>query len=234
MWDNLNGFHTTMNQPLVRADQRWEWQYEFLQLAKQVAFADRYQTVYVPHSAAEMELLKLKFGQLTQQQEIVPKTEVLSEVSRFALPDLQLPTRTVISIRENEDSFKNWQETIRRINQNSAGDTKNELKQRIEDCLAPIYRDIHKLSRRETMKRLVTKESLQMAFIACGRSLVSGSTPAQGAASGVVGWLANMFLHPKIEGSAVYLTRFRKNLVKLINTCEFLDRELSRLIFTTA
>lgn len=211
MWDNLNGFHATMNQPIVRADQRWEWQYEFFQLAKQVAFADRYQTIYVPQSAAEMELLKLKVGQLAQQQETAPRSETLSEISRFVLPDLQLSTSTAISIRRDEDSFKNWQEIIRNIDRDSAGDTKNELKQRIEDSLAPIYRDIRKLSRRDSIKRLTTKESLQMVFIAAGGSLVSGSTPAQAAASGVVGWLANMFLDSKAEGAARVLNSLQKD-----------------------
>lgn len=217
MWDNLKGFHLEMEQPILSSDQHWEWQYEFFQLAKQIAFADRYRTIYIPHSAAELEFLKIKLQQLDQRQETNPRPATLSEIARFVLPNLALPVSTAISIRRNEESFTEWQETIRSIDRESAGDTPNQLNQRIEDRLAPIYRDIHKFSRRESLKRLSTKEGLSIVLTASGALMGAaaiGASPVEatvpGASGGVLGWLGSMFMRPKLGGTARILSSLQK------------------------
>lgn len=218
MWDNLKGMHLEMQQPIVSSDQRWMWQYEFFQLAKQIAFADRNNTTYIPHSAAELEFLKLKLHQLDQRQETRPRPATLSEIARFVLPNLELPVSTAISIRNNEESFAEWQETIRSIDRDSAEDTPNQLRQRIADRLAPIYRDIHKFSRKESLKRLSTEEGLSIVLMASGSfmgataigaSTVEATVPVL--SGGVLAWLGSMFFRPKLDGTARVLSSLQKD-----------------------
>lgn len=218
IWDNLNGLHVQMNQPIREADKRWEWQYEFYQLAKQISFADKYGTTYIPQSASELELLRLKITQLTRKQETTPRPTTLAEITRFVLPDLELPAQTAIKIRQDEESFQEWKETIRKIDRDSGTDSPNELKQRIEDTLAPISREIDKLSRRASLKKFASQDAVSAvltsvgtfaAATAAGIPPVDATLPA--AVGGVLGWLGKMFLPTKLAGSARVLNSLQKS-----------------------
>ena len=208
IWDNLYGLRVHMTQPVKRADKRWEWQYESYQLAKQLAFADEYDTTYIPQSAAELELLRLKITQLSQEQETSPRPDTLEELSRLVLPDLELPAKTAIEIRQDEESFQEWKETVRRIDRESATDTPHELKQRIEDTLAPISREIDKTSRRASIKKFASQDALVAVLTAVGTftaATVVGAAPIDAmvpaAGGGVLGWLGKMFLPAEGSGS---------------------------------
>lgn len=217
LWDNLIGMHASLNQAVQKSDQRWEWQYEFAELARQLAFADQYSTVYVPQSSAELQFLRLKLGQLTAEQEIAPGPDTLAEIARFALPNLKLDAETAVNLRQNEGAFDQWRSRIRSIDRDSRGETNNQLRQRIQDELTPIRDSIDRLSLGSSMRKSVEEDGMiaVLSTIASGGAAMAwGNNPgealASGVSTGVLVWLWRIFQRPRLEGESLILNSLQR------------------------
>lgn len=138
VWDNLRGMHVTVSDPWVSSDQPWQWHPEFLYLAKTLAVADAAGATYAPTTEDELRLLQAKAGKAASavtRDHIRP--ELLREVGRIFIPDLQLSPATAVAMRRSDDSFEDWRRLIRTIEHEARGDTGDELRQYVEDTLIP-------------------------------------------------------------------------------------------------
>ncbi len=217
LWDNLLGLHASLNQAVHKSDQRWEWQYEFAELARQLAFADQYSTVYVPQSSAELQLLRLKLGQLTAEQDTAPRPETLAEIARFALPNLKLDAETAVDIRQNESAFDEWRNRIRSIDRDSRGDSHSQLRQRIQDELTPVRNSIESVSLGSAMRKSVEEDGMMAVLSTIGSgsaALAWGTNPGQalasGVSTGVLVWLWRMFRRPRLEGESLIFNSLQR------------------------
>lgn len=218
LWDNLKGLHASLNQAVHKSDQRWEWQYEFAELARQLAFADQYSTIYVPQFPAEMQLLRLKLGQLTVEQETSPRPETLAEIARFALPNLKLDTEVAVDIRQNESAFDQWRTRIRSIDRDSGDDSQSQLRQRIQDELTPIRNSIESFSLGNTVRKSVEEDGMTAVLstlAAGGAALMWGNNPGQalagGVSAGALAWLWRLYRRPRLEGEPLILNSLQRS-----------------------
>lgn len=150
VWDNLRGVHVTVSDPWVSSDQPWQWHPEFLYLAKTLAVADAAGATYAPTTEDELRLLQAKARQAVAavaRDRIRP--ELLAEVGRVFVPDLQLAPAMAVAMRRSDDSFEDWRRLIRTIEHDARGDTGYELRQFVEDTLVPqaakVRRSVNRL-----------------------------------------------------------------------------------------
>lgn len=138
VWDNLRGMHVTMSDPWVPSDQAWQWHREYLYLAKTLAVADVAGATYAPTSEDELRLLRAKAAQLgAALPRTHPRPELLREVGRVFLPDLQLSPAAAVAMRRSDDVFEEWRRLVRTVDHDTRGDNDEELRQYVDDVLRP-------------------------------------------------------------------------------------------------
>lgn len=216
LWDQLHGLRAELTQKVNESDQRWDWEVEFFQLAKQLAFSDQYETVYVPHHRGDLELLKLKLGTLNQAQQNQPTASVLDEVNRVVLPNLNLSARTAVAIRKDDESFEAWRRTIRSINRDAVNDDHSTLRQRVEDELTTVKEQIERQAFGSSLKEHVTRGGLAAAFTSVSQvaleQILTGSTnPTLTLGAGAIGWMSAMFVFPRARGAGRVMVSLQKS-----------------------
>jgi hypothetical protein len=77
--------------------------------------------------------------------------ELLSEVARVLVPDLQLTAKTAVAIRQSEDAFEDWRAELRRLAREGRDDSPAELRERVQDQLQPVVRRVEKAISRSSI-----------------------------------------------------------------------------------
>jgi len=219
-WDNLRGANVTISGGFVPADRPWQWQPEFFYLAKTLAIADAAGAIYAPSTEDELRLLRTKSRQLgaVAGQERLP-VEVLREISRVLLPDMQLDATTAVAMRLSAEGFDDWRRSLRALQRQVGGATEVDLRQQVEDVLIPQVREVERAISRSTVMRNALQEGAATAVITGAVGAISSSQGGQGMGpvglaglgSGVLQWLWNAYRPRPLEGAqAVLASLMRK------------------------
>lgn len=216
LWDQLHGMRVELTQEVNVSDQRWDWEVEFFHMAKQLAFSDQYSTIYVPHHPGDLELLKLKVDSLNPVQQNQPSATVLDELTRVVLPGLNLSPRTAIAIRKDAESFEAWRRAIRKIDRDATNDDISTLRQRVEDELATVKRQINRESLGSALKEHVTRAGAVAVFTSASQlglehALTGESDPVLSFGAGVIGWIGGMFLLRRGAGAGRVMVSLQRS-----------------------
>ncbi len=208
-WDNIRGLNVTPSVGLRRSDEPWKWQNEYFYLAKTLAVADAAGGVYAPGSDSELALLRAKALQIKGQFDARQPLELLREVARVLLPDLQLDAKTAVALRESEDAFDDWRRQLRALARTSSADGPEELRERVEDELIPAVRRVEAAVSRSAALKKALKEQSAATIITGGLTLAA--TPLTGAhplvvggvaaGGGVLQWLWKAYRPPSLGGA---------------------------------
>lgn len=164
----------------------------------------------------DLELLKLKVDSLNQVQQSQPSATVLDELTRVVLPGLNLSSLTAIAIRKNADSFEEWRRTIRKIDRDAKNDDVRTLRQRVEDELATVKRQIKRESLGSALKEYVTRAGAVAVFtsasqLALDHALTGESDPALTSGAGAIGWIGGMFLLRRGAGAGRVMVSLQRS-----------------------
>lgn len=193
VWDHLRSAHVTMSDPWVASDEPWHWHPEYLHLAKTLAIADAAGARYTPGTDDELRLLQAKASQAASAAaRLQVRAELLHEVARIFLPDMELAPATAVAMRRSDDAFEDWRRLLRTIDHQSRGDSGDELRQYVEDVLQPEAAKVR--------RRVAGSSSLGDAALTGLTTVVSGvvvdqsdhairSSVASGLAAGALTWL---------------------------------------------
>lgn len=209
-WDTIRGMGVVPVGGLVPRDEPWQRQYEFFYLAKTLAIADAARATYAPATEGELTLLRAKarqLGSLTLGSR--QPVDLLSEVARVLVPDLQLTAKTAVAMRQSEDAFEDWRTELRRLAREGRDDSPAELRERVQDQLQPVVRRVEKAISRSSIAGKALKEQSASTIIttAVGAAAAVATTgkPAvaavSGIASGVLHWIWKAYRPPALGGS---------------------------------
>lgn len=137
-WDNIRGARVRGSWERGPED-KWSWQPEFYYLAKCLAYAYATGSTYIPGNTPDLLLLRNKIKevaaklpvQITDTMSGDGATTLLSEVGKLVLPDVDVDMKTLVKIREDNDSFEDWRRFLRGLERDSRGLTHNEIKEMI-------------------------------------------------------------------------------------------------------
>jgi hypothetical protein len=101
VWDVLRGAQVSPPGGILPMDAPLQWEPEYFYLAKTLAVADAAGAIYAPSSEDELRLLIAKSSRLgaAAAREGHP-VELLREVARVLVPDLQLDAATAVAMRD--------------------------------------------------------------------------------------------------------------------------------------
>lgn len=209
-WDTLRGMGVVPEGGFTPQDEPWQPQHEFFHLAKTLAIADAASATYAPATEGELTLLRAKARQLRSLTSgALQPVELLSEVARVLVPDLQLTAQTAVAIRQSEDSFEDWRAGLRRLARESRDDSPAELRERVQDQLQPVVRRVEKAISRSSIASTALKEQSASTMIttAVGAASAAATTgkpvvaAVSGVASGVLAWIWKAYRPPSLGGS---------------------------------
>lgn len=190
----------------IAADERWAHQHESFFLAKTLAVADAAAAMYVPQTPGELSVLRSKGRQLKVASEV--GFDLLPEVHRFLLPDVDLSIRGAVRMRQSEESFEDWRRLMRSLSRDARSDTPEELEQRVADTLGPVVERVHKQLSIGSRAKISLKDAPVTiainATVPTAASLVATGSPglalATAPVSGVLSWLWKMYRSPNLSG----------------------------------
>lgn len=212
-WDTIRGLNVEPSSGLRDSDEPWRFQHEFFYLGKTLAVADAAGATYVPPTASELKLLRVKADQagravLVGRQPL----EMLAEVARVLVPDFQLDARTAVAMRNSEDAFDDWHRELRSLARGPEGPVE-ELRERVEDALLPQVRRVRLATDRSATMRQALKDTTATTVIsgavAAGAAGLAGGKPliggAAAAVSGVLQWAWKAYRPPSMGGADAVL-----------------------------
>lgn len=212
-WDNIRGLNVLPVGGLRASDEPWQWQHEFFYLAKTLAVADAAGATYVPPTDGDLAVLRVKAAQA--QRAVVgdrQPLELLAEVARVLVPDLQLDARTAVAMRTSEEAFDDWHRGLRSLAR-AMDNTTEELRGRVEDELLPKVRRVERAIDRSAIARRALQDqaatTLITGAVAVGAAGVAGTNPwiggAAAAASGAIQWAWKAYRPPSLGGEDAVL-----------------------------
>ncbi len=209
-WDTIRGLNVTPTGGFRRSDEPWRWQNEYFYLAKTLAVADAAGATYAPGSESELALLRAKSTQLKVKIDARQPLELLREVARVLLPDLQLDAKTAVALRESEDAFDDWRRQLRSLARAGASSgPEDHLRERVEDELIPSVRRVEAAVSRSTALKKALKEQRAATVITGGVNLaatsMTGASPlvvgGVAAVGGVLQWLWKAYRPASLGGA---------------------------------
>lgn len=212
-WDNIRGLNVLPVSGLRASDEPWQWQHEFFYLAKTLAVADAAGATYAPPTNGDLAVLRVKAAQA--QRAVVgdrQPRELLAEVARVLVPDLQLDARTAVAMRTSEEAFDDWHRGLRSLAR-ATDNTVEELRGRVEDELLPKLRRVERAVDRSAIARQALQDqaatTLITGAVAVGAAGVAGTNPwiggAAAAASGAIQWAWKAYRPPSLGGEDAVL-----------------------------
>lgn len=212
VWDTLRGMRAVPGVGVRASDERWVTQGELFYLNKSLAIADSAHATYAPSVNSDFEILLAKSRQFDARahQHRFP-VELLQEIARLAVPDVNLTPKLAVQIRQNEQNFQEWRDRVSRIARAGANDTPVELAARVDDELGA---EVARLNRTVNSSRVLAaaREAAVPAVIsftsASVSEVLSGGNPAvvgAVATSGVLSWLWNIYGRPRFTGGEAIL-----------------------------
>lgn len=202
-WDMLQGMRLSLQGGTIRASDRpWQWQTEFLYLAKSIAIAHAYGATYAPTHSPDWRLLraKLKDTTLTEKTFINSerRSEVLSEVAHVSLHSAAIPAATVAKIRNDEAAFEDWRRALREVIREADNVQIDEILQIVADHLASLSKKISKpLKAASLAKSAIHEVPIEAGFCLASSALgtpLEIAVPAA-AVGGMVSWIRDMYCH---------------------------------------
>jgi hypothetical protein len=213
-WDNLRGSSVSLSDPIRPSDAKWRAEPFFYYVDKMLAVADAFNAQYVPSSEIDLALLRKK---VTVGVHSVHPEAVLREVSRVAVPSIEVSVRQAASIRKSSDDFEDWRSSLRNIQRGASADSPEELRQRVEDELRPRVNKVRRDLEGSSLRNLVRTDGTDVIIDgAVGLSVASfvSHEPLWGAAAGlgagVLQWIRKAYTRPRPAGAdAVLATLIR-------------------------
>lgn len=213
-WDNIRGLNVLPVGGLRASDEPWQWQHEFFYLAKTLAVADAVGATYAPPTNGDLAVLRVKVAQA--QRAVVgdrQPRELLAEVARVFVPDLQLDARTAVAMRTSEEAFDDWHRGLRSLARATDNTTAEELRGRVEDELLPKLRRVERAVDRSAIARQALRDQaatmLITGAVAVGAAGVAGTNTliggAAAAASGAIQWAWKAYRPPSLGGEDAVL-----------------------------
>ncbi len=213
-WDNIRGLNVLPVGGLHASDEPWQWQHEFFYLAKTLAVADAVGATYAPPTNGDLAVLRVKAAQA--QRAVVgdrQPRELLAEVARVLVPDLQLDARTAVAMRTSEEAFDDWHRGLRSLARATDNTTAEELRGRVEDELLPKLHRVERAVDRSAIARQALRDQAATVLItgavAVGAAGVAGTNPliggAAAAASGAIQWVWKAYRPPSLGGEDAVL-----------------------------
>lgn len=208
-WDNLQGFSLSLDGAIRPSDEKWRAEPFFYYIDKMLAIADSFDAQYVPSSEADLTLLRKKVS--VGGHHMHPEA-VLREVSRVAVPSIEVSVRQAVAIRKSSSDFEDWRSALRSIQRGASADSPDELRQRVEDELRPRVNNLRRELESSSLKELVRTDGTDVIIDgALGFSVaVATQEPLWGAAatvgSGVLQWIRKAYTRARPTGADAVLT----------------------------
>ncbi|GAB3903916.1 hypothetical protein ACFQ1S_01100 [Kibdelosporangium lantanae] len=196
-------------------------------LNKTLCIADRSGAKYVPSAATDAALLDVKVKRLgVELKRHSLELKISAALQSVKLPFMEdLDARTLVSIRDNEESFDDWRRELRnaiRLIESSPTDLDafvSEARDVLEDSLLPMAREVAQNVAMSTTLKKVTKERVAELTIGAG-SLVAAaalvSQPIAAAAtlglgiSAAARWVYGMMFRASPSGSKAVMAKLVK------------------------
>lgn len=208
-WDNLQGLSMSLSDPIRPADEKWQAEPFFYYIDKMLAIADAFDAQYVPSSEVDLALLRKK---VTVGAHRMHPGAMLREVSRIAVPSIEVSVRQAAAIRKSSSDFEDWRSALRNIQRGASADSPDELRQRVEDELRPRVNKVRRDLESSSLKDLVRTEGMGVIIDGAVGFAVSAVThePLWGAAatvsSGVLQWIHKAYTRARPTGADAVLT----------------------------
>ncbi|MBT2555479.1 hypothetical protein [Arthrobacter sp. ISL-5] len=164
---------------------------------------------YVPSSEAELTLLRKK---VTVGAHHMHPEAVLREVSRVAVPSIDVSVRQAAAIRKSSSDFEDWRSALRSIQRGASADSPDELRQRVEDELRPRVNKVRRDLESSSLKEHVRTDGTDVIIDGALGFSVAFAThePLWGAAatvgSGVLQWIRKAYTRARPTGADAVLT----------------------------
>lgn len=207
-WDSLQGGGITFDSPARAADKPWQAEPFFYYLNKMLAVADAAGAQYIPSTALDLGLLERKVsGALHRMHPGV----MLREVSRVAVPSVEVPIREAVAMRRSSEDFEDWRSTLSAIQRNGSADTSEELAQRVEDELAPRVRAVQRGLQRSSFAASVRSQGASLVIdgaIGAATAMLTHDVWGAGAGvtSGALHWIYRAYTREKPHGADAVLS----------------------------
>ncbi|WIY83989.1 hypothetical protein [Propionimicrobium sp. PCR01-08-3] len=217
-WDMIQGGKISLSGGSVRtSDIRWQWETEFMYLAKSLAIAHSYGAIYTPTHDPDWKLLQAKISSEPKRYRSFihsdKRVETLTEVANVSLPSGVFPARTVAKLRANEAAFEDWRSVIRDIVREADAVANEDVPLLVQDRLAPLNRKIVQPISAAVAVNSAIREIPIEAGIYFLTSYAGGSPIASlvsAGAYGVSAWARDMYSRRKNSSSASWVfTRLR-------------------------
>lgn len=212
-WDNLQGLSLSLDGAIRAADEKWRAEPFFYYIDKMLAIADAFDAQYVPSSEVDLTLLRKK---VTLGARRIHPGAVLREVSRVAVPSIEVSIRQAAAIRKSSDDFEDWRSTLRTIQRGASADSPAELRQRVEDELRPRVNKVRRELESSSLKELVRTDGTDVIIDGALGFTAAAAThePLWGAAAavgaGVLQWMRKAYMRARPTGAdAVLATLLR-------------------------
>lgn len=208
-WDNLQGLSISLSGPIRPADAKWRAEPFFYYMDKMLAIADAFDAQYVPSSEVDLILLRKKINVGVHQRH---PDAMLREVSRIAVPSIEVSVRQASAIRKSSSDFEDWRSALRNIQRSASADSPEELRQRVEDELRPRVNKVRRDLESSSLKELVRAEGTGVIIDGAFGFAVAAAThePLWGAAatmgSGALQWIHKAYTRAKPTGADAVLT----------------------------
>lgn len=209
VWDNLQGLSLSLDGPIRPADEKWRAEPYFYYIDKMLAIADAFDAQYVPSSEVDLTLLRKK---VTIGAHRLHPEAMLREVSRVAVPSIEVPVRQAAAIRKSSSDFEDWRSALRSIQRGASADSPDELRQRVEDELRPRVNKVRRDLESSSLRDLVRTDGTDVIIDgALGFSVAFATQePLWGAAatvgSGVLQWIRKAYTRDRPTGADAVLT----------------------------
>lgn len=212
VWDTLRGMRAVPGAGVRSSDERWVAQGELFYLNKSLAVADAAGATYAPSVQSDFNVLLAKAHQFDARarQQRFP-VELLKEIARLTIPDMNLSPKLAVQIRQSEQDFREWRDRVSRIARAGADDTPAELAARVDDELGA---EVARLDKTVNSSRVLSAArdaavpaviSVSTASVAEVLSGGSAAVVGAGVTGGVLSWLWNIYGRPRFTGGDAVL-----------------------------
>lgn len=153
-WDDIRGFAITPDSGIFPGDEALVGQAPFLYLAKSIAIAQTTGSRYAPYTSPDFRLFAAKVEQAISKTAGRVSGEVIHSIGGLLLPEVDLPVKELLKIRQNESAFDSWRAEMRTMNREMGHLKAGDLREAVADALTPaIHRVDTALSQGSYLER---------------------------------------------------------------------------------
>lgn len=215
-WDNIRGGIPVPSTGTYPGDHRLLSQAPFLYLAKSLAIADITGSRYAPYESADFRLLTAKIEKTFGENRNLVSGEVIRSIAGLVLPEFDLPVKTLVAIRNNEEAFDAWRASVRKMSRDYGHLSGDDLSEAIYDSLMPKIREVDAAVNSGSVLGKGKSGFAELAFTVASGVVAGAVTSdpvtvaATTAAPAVAIWLYKMLTPSKPESGHEVLAFLRK------------------------